>query len=135
MGRNDLGARVRKTAAKTRSHAVARAILIAVITPCDWRPGLELNQDEGRCPVLCVYIPPPGHRAGGRDRTPVSAREGRTLPLSYARNGDTTSELPARRQPISPDNVNVRSRCSACRGRAWNELERPAAIGTKFQEA
>ena len=93
MGRNDLGARVRKTAAKTRSHAVARAILIVIcalrleartafakatagatsmqvservseaFSGGDWRPGLELNQDEGRCPALAYTF---RHRAGER---------------------------------------------------------------------
>jgi quercetin 2,3-dioxygenase len=38
-----------------------------------WRPGLDSNQDEGRCPAHCLAIPPPGHweRSLGDHRQPL----------------------------------------------------------------
>jgi hypothetical protein len=49
------------------------------------QPGIEPGLMSG-APLHRVAIPPPGHRAGGRDRTNVSALDRCALPLSYARN-------------------------------------------------
>jgi hypothetical protein len=48
------------------------------------QPGVEPGWMDS-APPIALTVPPPGHWAGGRDRTNVSALDRCALPLSYAR--------------------------------------------------